>query len=433
MRLSGFRPRSAALAVTAALGLALSALGPAHAEGTLKICYMSHPIEEASVAIIEKWAEAHDVTLEKSPMSYSVYLPKMSQMLSAGGADCDIIWHNDDWGQLWKQWLAETGDVAGMDNVDTWPLLAFYNDDGKVTTVPMVHTVGTFFYRTDLVSEDEVPTTWAELAEKSKALQEAGNVKWGYVGGMSYQNTWFSLWWTMWGNECDIFHPIYERDNDKLAAEGWKPAIDAACHQEVVDYWWDALHKDKISPEAMVSYGRNEANAIFMAGDAAFTVADSTFLGDFNDSNKSRVAGNVGMAKLPMGPRMDHAVSWNEIWGWAIPKSISPEQQKLAKEALGGMLNDIEGQIEMWSTTGGPPPNLKAWDALTKQDEIFKKLREVVLDVDHPMHSAYYFPNWPAVQKAYADVTTKALTGNREDIPQVLEDGASVIHDAAVQ
>ena len=95
---------------------------------------------------------------------------------------------------------------------------AFWNDEKKLTVVPMAHTVGTFFYRTDLVKPEEVPTTFAELVSVSQRLQKEGKVKWGYVGGMTMNNTWFSLWWTMWANNCDIFKPLFERDNDKLAA-----------------------------------------------------------------------------------------------------------------------------------------------------------------------------------------------------------------------
>ena len=46
-------------------------------------------------------------------------------------------------------------------DVDKQPLDAFWNDDNKLTVVPMVHTVGTFFYRTDLVAPNEVPLSAA--------------------------------------------------------------------------------------------------------------------------------------------------------------------------------------------------------------------------------------------------------------------------------
>jgi ABC-type glycerol-3-phosphate transport system substrate-binding protein len=248
---------------------------------------------------------------------------------------------------------------------------------------------------------------------------------------MSFNNTWFSLWWTMWNNGCDIFKPIYGRDNKVLADNGWTPIIDQPCHEQIVDVWWDALHKDKLAPEAMTAYGRNEANAIFMAGDAAITVADSTFWGEFNDKNKSRVAGNVGMAAFPIGPGRDKPISWIDIWGWAIPKSVSPAHQALAKKILGEMLTDREGQVQMWNETGGPPPNLKVWDGLAASDPVFRKLKEVVFDQEH-VHSAYYFANWPKVHKAYSDVVIKALIGKREDIAAVLKEGTKPVHDAAV-
>lgn len=430
------RLRKAALTVmsVSAMGLAASALGSgsAAAETAIKVGYMKHPIQEASVAIMEKWAEENGHELVKIPMAYAIFQEKVTATLTSGGDQFDIIWHNDDWGQLWKKWVEPTDDIPGMENVAKSPLDAFYNDDGKVTVVPMVHTVGTFFYRKDLISEDEVPTTWDELVEVSKRLQDEGKVKWGYVGGMAMNNTWFSLWWTMWGNQCDIFEPIYSRNNAELAANGWDTAFDQPCTVDYMNYWWDAMNTHEISPQAMTSYTRDEANAIFMAGEAAFTLVDSTHYGQFNDPNKSRVAGNVGMAPWPVGPRMDHPVAWNEIWGWGIPKGVPDERKKVAKEMLSAMLLDIEGQVEMWRTTGGPPPSKEAWAVLEEKDPVFADLKNAVFDQANPFHSAYYFPEWPAVHKAYSDVMIGALKGAREDIPEALAEGAPRVSAAAM-
>jgi len=424
--------RRPGLALLGAVGLAAGLSFAAQAETELKIGYMKHPIHEASAAIMEKWAADHGVKLTKIPMAYSVFQEKVTATLTSGGDQFDIIWHNDDWGQLWKKWVEPTDDVPGMDDVDPHPLSAFYNDDGKVTVVPMAHTVGTFFYRTDLISADQVPASWDELIAVSKQLQAEDKVKWGYVGGMKMNHTWFSFWWTMWSNQCDIFYPIYERRNAVLEENGWKSAIADPCQQEVVEFWWDAMNKHEISPKAMPSYGRDEANAIFMAGDAAFTLVDSTHWGDFNDPGKSKIAGKVGMARFPIGPRRSEPVSWNEIWGWAIPKGVPEERRKLAKEMLGALLTDIEGQKQQWNDTGGPPPGKTAWTAIAAEDPVFGQLLHAVFEVKPPMHAAYYFPNWPAVHKAYSDTVIKAVSGAREDIPAVLKEGERTIHDAAV-
>ena len=177
------------LCVATAVGLVVSAgLVSTQAqaqERELKVGYMKNPIQDASLDMMDKWAKAHGVKLTRVPMAYSVFMEKVTATLTGGTDQFDVIWHNDDWGQLWKKWLEATDDVKGMENADRWPLLAFWNDDKKLTVVPMAHTVGTFFYRTDLLKPEEVPTTFEQLISVSQRLQKEGKVKWGYVGGMT--------------------------------------------------------------------------------------------------------------------------------------------------------------------------------------------------------------------------------------------------------
>ena len=70
----------------------------------------------------------------------------------------------------------------------------------------------------------------------------------------------------------------------------------------------------------MPAYDRNEANAIFMAGDAAFTVADSLWWGTFNDPAKSKIAGKVAAARFPLGPEPHQAVRLGRHLGLGDPE-----------------------------------------------------------------------------------------------------------------
>jgi len=162
------------LCIASAIGLVLSTgLFSAQAqERELKVGYMKNPIQDASLDMMDKWAKEHGVKLTRVPMAYSVFMEKVTATLTSGTDQFDVIWHNDDWGQLWKKWLETTDDVKGMENADKWPLLAFWNDDKKLTVVPMAHTVGTFFYRKDLVKPEEVPTTFAQLGFGEPAAAE---------------------------------------------------------------------------------------------------------------------------------------------------------------------------------------------------------------------------------------------------------------------
>ena len=70
----------------------------------------------------------------------------------------------------------------------------------------------------------------------------------------------------------------------------------------------------------MPAYDRNEANAVFMAGDAAFTVADSLWWGQFNDPAKSKIAGKVAAARFPLGPNRSQAFRLGRHLGLGDPE-----------------------------------------------------------------------------------------------------------------
>jgi len=416
-----------------AVSMSLASSGASAQQKELRIGYQPNPIQEASIAMMEKWGAKNGVKIIKVPNSYGVYVEKMTAFLTSGSDQYDVIWHNDDWGQLWAHLLEPMNDVAGLKYVDPWGVdpIIFNNSQGQTTVVPMGHTFGVFYYRTDLVKESEVPNTWAELVSVSKKLQADGKVKFGYVGGMSMNNTWFSWFWSMWTDNCDVLLPAYERANAVLAKNGWKSALNEPCMRQVAEFWWDAINTHKISPRGMPSYDRNEANAVFMAGDAAFTVGDSVYWATFNDPAKSRVAGKINIAYFPLGPnRRDH-MAWNDIWGWAIPKSIPADRKKFAKQMLSDMMQDEAGQIALWKATGAPPPNKSLWDKIAKDDPFMRQLKKVSLDVPNKVRGAYYFEKWPGVHKAFSDAAIKAVTGKREDIPKALAEGAPLVTNAA--
>jgi ABC-type glycerol-3-phosphate transport system substrate-binding protein len=422
--------------VSGITGLAMLAgsMGTALAQQKeLRIAYQPNPLLEASIDMMVNWGKAHNVKIIKTPNSYGVYVEKMTASLTSGSDQYDVIWHNDDWGQLWAHLLEPLDDVAGLKYADKWsndPII-FNNKDGKTTVVPMGETLGALFYRTDLIKESELPKTWAELVALSKKLMASGKVKYGFVGGMSKDADWNSTLWALWNNDCDVMKPFFTRDNAQLAKAGWQSGLTEPCMRQVAEFWWDALNKDKIIPNGMPAYGRNEANAVFSVGDAAFTVADTTYWNDFNNPSKSKVAGKVGLARFPLGPMGKVVKNWDEIWGWAVPKAIPADRKALAKQMLSDIMTDEAGQIALWKKTGAPPPNVQVWATIAKTDPFMRELQKEYLDSPDKIHSAYYFAKWSAVHKAYNDAMTQAITGSREDIPKALADGAASIHNAA--
>src|SRR5258705_12284923 len=110
---------------------------------------------------------------------------------------------------------------------------------------------------------------------------------------------------------------------------------------------------------------------------------------------KPRAPGKVATPSSPPAPTRHEPMAWNDIWGWAIPKSAPAERKALAKRMLSDMMLDEEGQRELWKRTGAPPPNKELWDKIAKDDGFMQKLQKFNLGVTNKVRSAYYFEKWP--------------------------------------
>ena len=396
----------------------------------LRIGHQVYPIHEQQLKWMKKWGEMNGVAIESVPISYGVFVEKLSASLMANSKEYDIIWHNDDWGPLWGAFLEPLDDIKTIpsmnreiliDKAMLWP-----GPDGKprITAIPLVETLGIMFYRKDLISPKEYPRTWADVVRVSRRLQKEGKVKWGLTGGMKYPNTYNTILWSMWSNDSDIFSPPDERDEAVLKKNGWKTMLPSKSFREMVEFWWDNIHTHKISPPGQVSYTGPEADAVFMAGDAFLTQNDTTLLGKYNDPKASKVAGKVAFGPFPTGPSNKKGqFAWRAAWFWAIPKAIDPEQKKLAKQLLTWLTESEEVQRDIWTSVGGIPPVVKVQEAIAASDPLFKELKAAVIDVPHSVVPGYYVKQWPKINATISDVVTKALSGKREDIGKVLDEG----------
>src|ERR1041385_4562159 len=140
--------------------------GTAAAQVTeLRIGYQPSPIQDASIAMFESWGAKNGVKITKIPNSYGVYVEKMTASLTSNSDQYDVIWHNDDWGQLWAHLLEPTDDIKELQYAEKWGMapVVFANAAGQNTVVPMGQTFSVFFYRSDLVKPEEVPKTLDEL------------------------------------------------------------------------------------------------------------------------------------------------------------------------------------------------------------------------------------------------------------------------------
>src|SRR5438309_2353723 len=143
--------------IACAAGISLAAGAAFAQQKELKIGYQPNPIQDASIAMMEKWGARNNVKIVKVPNSYGVYVEKMTASLTSGSDQYDVIWHNDDWGQLWAHLLEPTDDIEALKYAEKWGMspIVFGNDKGQNTVVPMGQTFSVFFYRSDLLQPNE--------------------------------------------------------------------------------------------------------------------------------------------------------------------------------------------------------------------------------------------------------------------------------------
>jgi ABC-type glycerol-3-phosphate transport system substrate-binding protein len=120
----------------ALLAASLLAAGGALAQQKeIKVGYQPSPIQDASIAMFETWGAKNGVKITKVPNSYGVYVEKMTASLTSNSDQYDVIWHNDDWGQLWAHLLEPTDDIDALKYAEKWGMapVVFANAQGQNT------------------------------------------------------------------------------------------------------------------------------------------------------------------------------------------------------------------------------------------------------------------------------------------------------------
>lgn len=399
--------------------LAASSASPTGAQAkALTVAYMPHPILLNQLDWMRKGAAQLKIDIDAPAIAYVDYVQAMTAQFLGPRNRYQIIWNNDDWGQLFGPFLEPIDDIRATWAEDRAWMMRY---NGKQTAAPFVLTAGVMFYRKDVIPEQEVPKTLDELVEAAKKAQAKG-VKWGIMGSSGFPHLWFTLLWSAWSNNADLFLPFGARSWQQLEKGKWTPGVTEKEFVDTVTWWWDAIHTHKIAPPTIASGAtRTDTDAMFMQGDVAFAFQDSTLLQTYRNREKSKVADVVGFAGFPTGPHNRKGrMGWADNWSWSIPKNNPPDTKKKAKELLAWLSSNRDAQKEVWTKVGGIPASVEVQKELARTDPEYRRLHELTVGAPLMMHSAYYWPLWPEIHSLTSKAFTQALTGPRDRIPEVL-------------
>ncbi|WP_029030831.1 ABC transporter substrate-binding protein [Salinarimonas rosea] len=317
---------ASALALTAAL-----AAGGAQAQGASISISCGALGQELDICRdgAEAWAEAtgNSVTVVSTPNSSTERLALYQQLLAAGAADIDVFQIDVIWpGILADHFIDLAPFMDGQQDEHFEAIVENNTIEGRLVAMPWFTDAGLLYYRSDLLEKHgfEVPTTWQEMTETARAIQEAeraeGNSQmWGFVfQGRAYE-----------GLTCNALEWIDAFGGGSIVNAEGEVTIDnpnAVAALELASTWIGY-----IAPEGVLNYAEEEARGVFQSGNAVF-MRNWPYAYPLANGADSPISGNVGVAALPKGG--EEGKNTGTLGGWQLAVSRYSEEQEAAADLV---------------------------------------------------------------------------------------------------
>ncbi len=166
--------------------------------------------------------------------------------------------------------------------------------DKTISGLPTFVDPFVLFYRKDLYQQKgwSAPKTIAELEDQAQKLHKPPSM-YGFVArGLKNANA------TPWA------YVIYAMGADYLTQDR-KSAMNTPAWVKSMDWYAGMLRR--FAPPGVVNFNWYECSSAFMQGQVGIYYDGVNFANQFEDKEKSKIAGKVGYAALPAGPGGHHA------------------------------------------------------------------------------------------------------------------------------
>lgn len=254
------------------------------------------------------------LALEVGPHSSTAYHDMLTQKLKNKSTDVDIFLMD----VIWPPEFASAGWAEPLDQYFSdkerqkfLPGCILANTfDGHIYGVPLYIASGALYYRKDLLQKYGFapPKTWDELTAQAQKIMQGekkeGKDVWGYSGQFKQYE----------GLVCDMLEFVLSFGGHILDPKSGKCVLAEEQAVAAVKFVRDNI-VDRIAPKGVLTYQEPESLALFVQGGAAFLRNWPYAWSVSNDPEKSRVAGKVGIAKLP---HLKGQRSYATLGGWQV-------------------------------------------------------------------------------------------------------------------
>ncbi|MDH4232417.1 MAG: ABC transporter substrate-binding protein [Nitrospirota bacterium] len=277
--------------------------------------------------------------------------------------------------------------------------------ENRLYGIPLFVDSGMLYYRKDLLKQYgfKPPVTWQEMADISGKIVIKESKKGRYIYGFSGQFKQYE------GLVCGMMEYILSNngmlvDREKgVSAVTGKPAIEAV-----------RFVRDRIiggaAPVGVLAYQEPESLDLFIQGKAVFHRNWPYAWQIANDPQRSTIAGNVGIAKLPHFPA---GKSYAALGGWQLGISSYSEHKEAAWKFVQFLASDRIQKL--LAVRSGKAPTRKAlYDdpEVLKANPHFRDMKDVFL-------SAYprpVTPLYPALSNILQRYFSTVISDRQSDI-----------------
>ncbi|MFD4561933.1 ABC transporter substrate-binding protein [Streptomyces sp. NPDC058469] len=270
-----------------------------------------HDVRKTLIAAFEKANPGITVKLQQAPSDSDAFRSTLTTQISGGASSFDV--YNGD-----VVWPAQFGKAAlalplSKYLPDTYwktfspGLVDSVTYKGQVMAAPLFTDNAFLFYRKDLLKKAglPVPTTWEQLRDEAKQLQEKGLVKYGFAAQLSAYE----------GLTCNWTEFLADAGGGSVNSDATKATIDSPAGVKALTYM-RGLVTSGVAPKAVTTFQEQQSESLFSSGQVAFLRNWTYAYADSDSAASSKVVGKVGIANLPTfagqsGPGYSVTGGWN--------------------------------------------------------------------------------------------------------------------------
>lgn len=294
---------------------------------TLRLLLLEHSATDALRPHLDEFTELTGIQVTVETLPESEYNKKLLVEFNSGANPPDVfmcatpsVFYSGGWFKDLQEFidnpqLTDPEFYQFDDFLESAINYSTYKD--VLYAIPFTGEWQILYYRKDLFEEKgmQPPTNFEEFREACAAFTDKANGQYGLVARLKKgigADVIFNNYLTAFGGT------FMEAEGDKMVCKLGEPeAIEAA------DYYMGLLRD--YAPDGQVNYGWSEAISEMQSGSVAMFQDATSFIGQLEDPEASKVAGKLGYAAVPKMDGKDSSLHFSH-WGFSIC-SLSQKQE----------------------------------------------------------------------------------------------------------